>query len=121
MSNTGKIKLFDQQSVRAYWDEEQDKWFFSVQDVVQILSESRDVKQYIKKMRQRDPELASNWGTICTPVAMIASDGRLRKIQAAESVTNCHALKMWEQDGKMRLTDVVDTEQLFLENIQGLL
>ena len=85
MKKTGKIKLFELQSVRAYWDEEKDKWFFSVQDIVQILSESTDVKQYIKKMRRRDPELASNWGTICTPVAMTASDGRLRKIQAADT------------------------------------
>jgi len=85
MSKTGKIKLFEQQSVRAYWDEELNKWFFSVQDIVQILSESTDVKQYIKKMRRRDSELASNWGTICTPVAMTASDGRLRKIQAADT------------------------------------
>lgn len=80
-----KTKLFQQQSIRTHWDDDQQQWFFSVQDVVQVLSESRDVKQYIKKMRQRDPELNGNWGTICTPVAMLAADGRMRKIQAANT------------------------------------
>ena len=92
MKNKGEIiidqkqstatKLFEQHKVRTHWDEDKEKWFFSVQDVVQILSESKDVKQYIKKMRSRDTELNSNWGTICTPLQMIAADGKLRKIQA---------------------------------------
>ena len=79
------IKLFEQQKVRTHWDDEQEKWFFSVQDVVQILSESKDVKQYIKKMRSRDTELNSNWGTICTPLQMLAADGKMRKIQASDT------------------------------------
>jgi len=53
--------------------------------VVQILSESKDVKQYIKRMRSRDGELNSNWGTICTPLKMLAADGKMRKIQAADT------------------------------------
>ena len=80
-----KVKIFEQTNIRTHWDEDHDKWLFSVQDIVQVLSESLDVKQYIKKMRKRDPELNSNWGTICTPVAMTAADGRLRKIQAADT------------------------------------
>ncbi len=83
MSKDKKIKLFQGQNVRTHWDEESEAWLFSVQDVVQILSESSDVKQYIKKMRTRNSELNSNWGTICTPVAMTAADGKRRKIQAA--------------------------------------
>ena len=80
-----KIKLFQEKKVRTYWDEEQEKWYFSVQDVVQILSESKDVKQYIKRMRSRDEKLNSNWGTICTPLQMLAADGKMRKIQASDT------------------------------------
>ncbi len=87
MSKEDKIKLFlfQEQSVRTHWDENQEKWFFSVQDVVQLLSESKDIKQYIKKMRSRSSELNSNWGTICTPIQMMAADGKMRKIQAADT------------------------------------
>jgi len=80
-----KIQLFQAQGVRTHWNEKQEKWFFSVQDIVQILSDSKDVKQYIKRMRSRNAELSSNWGTICTPVKMLAEDGKLRKIQAADT------------------------------------
>lgn len=72
MSKENKIQLFEKQRVRTYWDDEQEKWYFSVQDVVQILSESADVKQYIKKMRSRDTELNNNWGTICTPPSHVS-------------------------------------------------
>jgi hypothetical protein len=85
MSKENKIQLFQQQAVRTLWDEQQEKWYFSVQDVVQILSESTDVKQYIKKMRSRDSELNNNWGTICTPVKMLTADGKKRKIQASDT------------------------------------
>ncbi len=54
---------------------EREEWYFSVQDVVAVLSEITDPKQYIKKMRARDPQLSANWGTICTPVQMPAADG----------------------------------------------
>lgn len=84
MAKGNTIQLFQKQNVRTHWDDKQAKWFFSVQDVVQILSESRDVKQYIKRMRSRNPELNLNWGTICTPLPMIAADGKKRKIQAAD-------------------------------------
>ncbi len=80
-----KIKLFQEKKVRTHWDEEQEKWYFSVQDVVQILSESKDVKQYIKRMRSRDEKLNSNWSTICTPLQMLAADGKMRKIQASDT------------------------------------
>ena len=80
-----KIQNFQKQSVRSHWNEEQEKWFFSVQDIVKILSESTDVKQYIKRMRSRNSELNNNWGTICTPVKMRAGDGKIRKIQASDT------------------------------------
>ncbi len=77
------IKLFNQRQIRSVWNEEEEQWYFSVQDVVEILTDSTDVKQYIKRLRQRDAVLNFNWGTICTPVEMIAADGKKRKIQAA--------------------------------------
>ena len=79
------IKLFETKSVRSYYNEEEDKWYFSIQDIVFILTDSNDVKQYIKKMLSRDTILKSNWGTICTPVGMEAADGKNRKIQAANT------------------------------------
>ncbi len=69
--------------VRIVWDAEQEKYYFSVADIVQVLTDSADVKQYIKRMRARDSELNSKWGTICTPVEMLAPDGKRRKTQAA--------------------------------------
>ncbi|MDI9311490.1 MAG: BRO family protein [Limnohabitans sp.] len=82
MSN---IKLFESKQVRSEWNEKEQKWYFSVQDVVEILTDSSDVKQYIKKMLSRDEQLKSNWGTICTLVEMEAADGKRRKVQAADT------------------------------------
>jgi len=79
------IKLFESKKIRSVFNEADQKWYFSVQDVVQALTDSNDVKQYIKRMRSRDHELNSNWGTICTPVEMIAGDGRKRKVQSANA------------------------------------
>ena len=77
-----KIVVFRDKQIRRAWMNEQ--WYFSIADVVEFLTDSVDVKQYIKRMRQRDPLLNRNWGTICTPVAMIAADGRRRSVQAAD-------------------------------------
>ena len=85
MAKETAVKIFESKQVRSLWIEEEEKWYFSVQDVVEILSESSDVKQYLKKMRSRDAELNSNWGTICTPLPMMAADGRIRKIQASDT------------------------------------
>lgn len=82
MSN---LILFEDKKVRRVWIEEKSQWFFSVQDVVEILTDSSDVKQYIKKMKSRDDELNKNWGTICTLVEMIATDGKKRKIQSSNA------------------------------------
>ena len=82
MSN---IKLFESKQVRSAWNEEEQKWYFSVQDVVEVLTDSTDVKQYIKRVLSRDEQLKNNWGTICTLVEMKAADGKNRKIQAANT------------------------------------
>jgi DNA-damage-inducible protein D len=61
------------------------EWWFAVVDVVEVLADSRDSVQYIKKMRSRDPQLQTNWGTICTPLDLIAKDGKIRKVLCANT------------------------------------
>ena len=77
------IKLFQDKKIRSVWNDEEEQWYFSVYDVVEALTDSSDPKQYIKRMRSRDESLNSNWGTICTPLEMIAHDGKRRKVQTA--------------------------------------
>jgi hypothetical protein len=81
----GNIKLFESKQIRSVWNETEEKWYFSVQDVIEVLTDSTDPKQYIKRVLSRDENLKINWGTICTPVEMIAADGKKRKIQAADT------------------------------------
>jgi len=82
MSN---IKLFESKQIRSEWNESEQKWYFSVQDVVEVLTDSVDVKQYIKRILSRDEMLKSSWGTICTLVEMKALDGKRRKVQASDT------------------------------------
>ena len=82
------IKLFESKQIRTAWDEEQEKWYFSIVDVVAALTDSADATAYWRKLKQRLKE------------------------EGNETVTNCHALKMTAADGKQRLTDVADSEQL---------
>lgn len=89
MTKQHAVKLFEQRQVRTQWDDGEEKWYFSIVDVVAILTESIDAQAYWRKLKQRLKE------------------------EGNETVTNCHALKMSAADGKMRLTDVADTEQLF--------
>lgn len=121
MSNN-KIQIFENQKIRTAWNEEQEEWYFSIQDVVAVLTDSTDPKQYIKKMRTRDPELSANWGTICTPVEMTAADGKRRKIQSAnvegilriiQSIPSPKAepFKLWmAQVGRERIDETIDPE-----------
>ena len=83
MTQKHQIQLFEEKKVRTVWNDELQEWFFSVTDVVEVLTDSVDVKQYIKKMRKRDPELDARWGTICTPTRMQATDGKYYNTQAA--------------------------------------
>ena len=78
------LKLFDSKQIRSSWNDAEQKWYFSVQDVVLVLTDSSDIKQYIKRMLSRDEQLKNNWGTICTLVEMEAADRKKRKIQAAD-------------------------------------
>lgn len=123
MDENNSIQLFEDRKIRTAWDEEKEEWYFSVQDVVAVLSESTDPKQYIKKMRTRDPQLSANWGTICTPVQMLAADGKQRKVQAAntegilriiQSIPSPKAepFKRWlAQVGRERIEETSDPEQ----------
>ena len=81
MEDNFAIQLFEGKKVRIVWDEEQEKYYFSVIDIVQVLTDSVNPRDYIKKMLRRDPELKSKWGTICPPVEMLAPDGKRRKPQ----------------------------------------
>ena len=123
MDENNSIQLFEDRKIRTAWDEEKEEWFFSVQDVVAVLSESTDPKQYIKKMRARDPQLSANWGTICTPVQMFAADGKQRKVQAAntegilriiQSIPSPKAepFRLWlAAVGRERIEETIDPEQ----------
>ena len=77
MATHDLIKLFDDAKIRVVWDDVAEKWYFSVLDIVQVLTDSADVKQYIKRLRSRDAELDSVWGTICTPHQFVSTDGKL--------------------------------------------
>ena len=77
------LVVFKEKAIRrTLYNEE---WWFSVSDIVQVLTDSVDVRQYIKKLRKRDPELNSNWGTICTPLELMAPDGKSRRTNCANT------------------------------------
>ena len=125
MTQQTVIKLFDEKKVRIVWDDVEEKYYFAVADIVQILTDSNDVKQYIKRMRSRDPELNFKWGTICTPVEMLAPDGKRRKTQAADlegvfriiqSIPSKKAepVKQWLAEvGAQRVDQMIDPELTF--------
>ncbi len=92
MTKKEAIQLFEERKVRTVWDDEQEKWYFSVVDVCGVLTDSKDsltARKYWNKLKQRLKE------------------------EGNETVTNCHQLKLRAVDGKMRMSDVADTEQLF--------
>ncbi|MDR2970739.1 MAG: hypothetical protein LBU83_02245 [Bacteroidales bacterium] len=121
-----KIQLFENQKIRTAWDAETEEWYFSVQDIVAVLTESADVKQYVKRMLSRDTELKSNWGTICTLVEMQAADGKKRKVQAAtmqgmfriiQSIPSPKAepFKIWMAEVAKERIDQVQNPELSIE------
>lgn len=73
------IKVFEERKVRTVWDDSEEKWYFSIVDVVAVLTDSADPKQYIKRMKSRDESLKANWGTICTLVPLVSEDGKKHK------------------------------------------
>ena len=93
MTQKQAIQLFEERKVRTVWDDEAGKWYVSIVDVIAVLTESKDAAAYWRKLKQR------------------------LKAEGNETVTNCHGLKMTAPDGKMRLTDVADVEQLLVQSI----
>ena len=89
MSQQEALQLFEQRKVRTVWDDQEEKWYFAIVDVVEVLTESANPQTYWRVLKNR-----------------------LKK-EGNETVTNCNAFKFRASDGKMRLTDVADTEQLF--------
>ena len=89
MTKHNQIQLFEEKKVRTVWDDAEEKWYFSIVDAVAVLTDSVDPTAYWRKLKQR------------------------LKAEGNETVTSCHGLKMKAPDGKMRMTDVADTEQLF--------
>ena len=122
MGNTEMVQQFEGLKVRTAWNEDEEKWYFSIVDVVKVLTDSADPKQYIKKMRSRDPELNSRWGTICTPTEMVAADGKKYLTQAAsaeqifriiQSIPSSKAepFKVWmAQVAAQRIDQAIDPE-----------
>ena len=76
MTKKESIQLFEEKKVRTVWDDEQEMWYFCVVDVVEVLTDSKNPKDYIKKMKQRDPVLAKGWGQIVTPLSIQTAGGR---------------------------------------------
>ncbi|KAF0153085.1 MAG: hypothetical protein FD143_525 [Ignavibacteria bacterium] len=89
MEKKNEIKIFENKKVRTLWDSDYEKWYLSIVDVIAVLTDSIDPNAYWRKLKQRLKE------------------------EGNETVTSCHGLKMLAPDGKMRMTDVADTEQLF--------
>ncbi len=125
-----KLKLFNEKQIRTSWNADEEEWYFSVVDVVAVLTDSADPKQYIKKMRSRDPELNSSWGTICTLTKMQATDGKyynttvattkgiLRLVQSIPS-PKAEPFKMWlAQVGSERLDEIADPEKAFKRGVE---
>ena len=84
MSQQEAVKLFEQTKIRTVWDEEQEKWFFSIVDVIEVLTDSANPTDYLKKIRRRDPELAKGWGQIVTPLSYQTAGGK-QKINFADA------------------------------------
>lgn len=83
MTKKETLKLFEDRKVRTVWDDKEEKWYFSIVDVVSVLTDSVDPKQYIKRMKSRDEGLKANWGTICTLVPLVSEDGKRHKEMTA--------------------------------------
>ena len=122
MTKKESIQLFEEKKVRTVWDDEQEMWYFCVVDVVEVLTDSKNPKDYIKKMKQRDPVLAKGWGQIVTPLSIQTAGGRqkmncsntegvFRIIQSIPS-PKAEPFKQWmAQVASQRLDQMQDPEK----------
>ena len=118
-----KVQIFQDKKVRTHWDAEKEEWYFSVVDVVGVLTDSANPTDYLKKMRKRDPELATFMGTNCPHVEMLTETGKRRKTLAADSKAvfriiqsipspKAEPFKQWlAQVGAERLDEIADPER----------
>ncbi|MBR3647041.1 MAG: Bro-N domain-containing protein [Paludibacteraceae bacterium] len=123
MANESVIQLFEGKNVRVLWDEEQEKYYFSVVDIIQVLTDSSNPTDYLKKMRKRDAELHAFLGTNCPQVQMVTSTGKKRLTLAADiegifrlvqSIPSKKAepLKRWLAEvGSTRIDQMIDPER----------
>lgn len=123
MDENNSIQLFEDRKIRTAWDEEQEEWYFSVVDVIAVLTDSSNPTDYLKKMRKRDEQLASYLGTNCPQVTMMGATGKKRKVLAAtaeqllriiQSIPSPKAepFKLWlAQVGRERIEETIDPEQ----------
>lgn len=121
--HTAEIQKFEERSIRTAWDEEREEWYFSVVDVIAVLTESTNPTDYLKKMRKRDELLSSYLGTNCPQVEMVGTTGKKRKVLAAtaeqvlriiQSIPSPKAepFKLWlAQVGRERIEETIDPEQ----------
>ena len=121
--HTTEIQKFEERSIRTAWDEEREEWYFSVVDVIAVLTDSTNPTDYLKKMRKRDELLSSYLGTNCPQVEMVGTTGKKRKVLAAtaeqvlriiQSIPSPKAepFKLWlAQVGRERIEETIDPEQ----------
>ena len=121
--HTTEIQKFEERSIRTAWDEEREEWYFSVVDVIAVLTDSTNPTDYLKKMRKRDKLLSSYLGTNCPQVEMVGTTGKKRKVLAAtaeqvlriiQSIPSPKAepFKLWlAQVGRERIEETIDPEQ----------
>lgn len=121
--HTTEIQKFEERSIRTAWDEEREEWYFSVVDVIAVLTDSTNPTDYLKKMRKRDELLSSYIGTNCPQVEMVGTTGKKRKVLAAtaeqvlriiQSIPSPKAepFKLWlAQVGRERIEETIDPEQ----------
>ena len=129
MSDIEKIQLFEDQKVRTIWVESDEKWYFSIKDVILILAEAKDPKDYLSKMRRREPELAKGWGQIVHPLVVRTPggpqkenfanlEGMFRIIQSIPS-KKAEPFKRWlAQVGAERIHQMQDPELGIQQSLQ---
>ena len=125
MSQQEAIKIFDNKRIRTVWDSEQEKWYFSVVDIIEVLTDSVNPTDYLKKMRKREPELGEYIGTNCPQVHMTTESGKKRLTLAGDAENifrlvqsipskKAEPLKRWLAEvGALRIDQMIDPEQTF--------
>lgn len=125
------VKIFEGSQIRSVWDNEREEWYFSIVDVVGVLSESKNPTDYLRKMKKRDEILASYLGTNCPKVGMVSTNGKIRKVLAGnlkdvfriiQSIPSPKAepFKMWLAEvGKERIDEIIDPELTIDRALEG--